>query len=102
MKKIKLNPYIRDFDAIRDEKLDLIVGKDWVEIKETDWKRMKEAQTKQGDVLIPTFIEEKEGMGEIKNLVEEKIELSELDLSFIFFLIFGIQNIYINLISPKN
>ena len=38
---------------------------------------MKEAQTKQGDVLIPTFIEEKEGMGEIKNLVEEKIEASK-------------------------
>ena len=77
MKKIKLNPYIRDFDAIRDEKLDLIVGKDWVEIKETDWKRMKDAQTKQGDVLLPTFIEEEEGMGEIKNLVEEKIEASK-------------------------
>ena len=77
MKKIKLNPYIREFDAIRDEKLDLIVGKDWVEIKETDWKRMKEAQTKQGDVLIPTFIEQKEGMVEIKNLVEEKIEASK-------------------------
>lgn len=77
MKKIKLNPFIRVFDAIRDEKLDIIVGADWVEVNDSDWKRMKDSQTKQGDVLIPTFIEQKEGMGEVKNLVSEKIAISE-------------------------
>ena len=77
MKKIKLNPFIRVFDAIRDEKLDIIVGADWVEVNDSDWKRMKDSQTKQGDVLIPTFIEQKEGMGEVKNLVSEKIAISD-------------------------
>ena len=72
MKNIKLNPFIRDFDSIRDEKLDVIIGKGWIEVKESDWKRLKEAQTKQGDVLIPTFVSEDEGMGEIKNIVSEK------------------------------
>jgi hypothetical protein len=77
MKKIKLNPLIRVFDAIRDEKLDLIIGKDWVEVTESDWKRMKEAQTKQGDILLPTFTAENDGMGEIKSLVSEKIAVSD-------------------------
>ena len=81
MKKIKLNPYIRDFDAIRDEKLDLIIGKDWVEVSSTDWKRMKEAGTKQGDTILPTFIAEKEGMGEVKNFIkDDKVEMEELEL----------------------
>ena len=81
MKKIKLNPYIRDFDAIRDEKLDLIIGKDWVEVASADWKRMKEAGTKQGDTILPTFIEEKEGMGEVKNFIkDDKVEMEELEL----------------------
>ncbi len=72
MKNIKLNPFIRDFDAIRDEKLDVIIGKQWVEIKESDWKRLSEAQTKQGDSLLPTFIAEGDGMGEVKSIVSEK------------------------------
>ena len=72
MKNIKLNPFIRDFDAIRDEKLDVIIGKQWVEVKESDWKRLAEAQTKQGDSLIPTFIAEGDGMGEVKSIVSEE------------------------------
>ncbi len=72
MKNIKLNPFIRDFDAIRDEKLDVIIGKQWVEITESDWKRLSEAQTKQGDSLLPTFIAEGDGMGEVKSIVSEK------------------------------
>tara|TARA_Y100000004_G_C8932536_1_gene420675 strand:- start:1019 stop:1294 length:276 start_codon:yes stop_codon:yes gene_type:complete len=72
VKNIKLNPFIRDFDAIRDEKLDVIIGKQWVEIKESDWKRLSEAQTKQGDSLLPTFIAEGDGMGEVKSIVSEK------------------------------
>lgn len=72
MKNIKLNPFIRDFDAIRDEKLDVIIGKQWVEVKESDWKRLSEAQTKQGDSLLPTFIAEGDGMGEVKSIVSEK------------------------------
>lgn len=75
MKNIKLNPFIRDFDAIRDEKLDVIIGKQWVEVKDADWKRLSEAQTKQGDTLLPTFIAEGDGMGEVKSIVEtETIE----------------------------
>ncbi len=72
MKNIKLNPFIRDFDAIRDEKLDVIIGKQWVEVKESDWKRLAEAQTKQGDSLLPTFIAEGDGMGEVKSIVSEE------------------------------
>ena len=72
MKKIKLNPFVRSFDSIRDEKLDLIIGKEWVEVKESDWKRLSEAMTKQGDSLLPTFIAEGDGMGEVKSLVSEK------------------------------
>tara|TARA_Y100000114_G_C11760922_1_gene329678 strand:- start:2640 stop:2915 length:276 start_codon:yes stop_codon:yes gene_type:complete len=72
VKNIKLNPFIRDFDAIRDEKLDVIIGKQWVEITESDWKRLSEAQTKQGDSLLPTFIAEGDGMGEVKSIVSEK------------------------------
>jgi len=73
VKNIKLNPFIRDFDAIRDEKLDVIIGKQWVEVKESDWKRLAEAQqTKQGDSLLPTFIAEGDGMGEVKSIVSEE------------------------------
>lgn len=72
MKNIKLNPFIRDFDAIRDEKLDVIIGKQWVEVKESDWKRLAEAQTKQGDSLLPTFIAEGDGMGEVKSIVSSE------------------------------
>ena len=79
MKNIKLNPFVRDFDSIRDEKLDVIIGKEWTEVKEADWKRLKEATTKQGDVLIPTFVSEDEGMGEIKNLVSEKETINNDD-----------------------
>jgi hypothetical protein len=77
VKKIKLNPFIRSFDAIRDEKLDLIIGKEWVEVKESDWKRLSEAQTKQGQTLLPTFIAEGDGMGEVKSLVSEKETIQE-------------------------
>ena len=42
------------------------------EVKESDWKRLKEAMTKQGDSLLPTFIAEGDGMGEVKSLVSEK------------------------------
>lgn len=78
MKNIKLNPFIRDFDAIRDEKLECIIGKnEWTEVKESDWKRLSEAQTKQGDSLLPTFIAEGDGMGEVKSLVSEKETIDE-------------------------
>ncbi len=77
MKNIKLNPFIRDFDSIRDEKLDVIIGKEWIEVKELDWKRLSEAQTKQGDSLLPTFIAEGDGMGEVKSLVSEKETIDE-------------------------
>ena len=78
MKNIKLNPFIRDFDAIRDEKLDCIIGKsEWFEVKESDWKRLSEAQTKQGDSLLPTFIAQGDGMGEVKSLVSEKETIDE-------------------------
>ena len=74
MKNVKVNPFIRVFDAIRDEKLDIIFdNKQWIEVKESDWKRLSESQTKQGDVLVPTFVAEGEGMGDINNLVSEKI-----------------------------
>lgn len=69
-----MNPLIRVFDAIRDEKLDVIFdGYKWEEVTEAQWKRLKESQTKQGDVLIPTFIEKDEGMGEVVNLLNETI-----------------------------
>ncbi len=76
MKYIKVNPYIRVFDAIRDEKLDVIFDKNnWVEVKDSDWKRLKEAQTKQGELLLPNFVEKTDGMGEIKNFTAaEKVE----------------------------
>lgn len=77
MKNIKLNPFIREFDSIRDEKLDVIIGKEWIEVKELDWKRLSEAQTKQGDSLLPTFIAEGDGMGEVKSLVSEKETIDE-------------------------
>jgi ABC-type tungstate transport system permease subunit len=78
VKNIKLNPFIRDFDAIRDEKLECIIGKnEWTEVKESDWKRLSEAQTKQGDSLLPTFIAEGDGMGEVKSLVSEKETIDE-------------------------
>jgi len=74
-KYVKMNPLIRVFDAIRDEKLDVIFdGYKWEEVTEAQWKRLKESQTKQGDVLIPTFIEKDEGMGEVVNLLSETIE----------------------------
>ena len=81
MKNIKLNPFIRDFDSIRDEKLDVIIGKGWIEVKESDWKRLKDSETKQGNVIVPTFIEQSEGMGEIKNLepAEKVVEDSNDD-----------------------
>ena len=77
MKNIKLNPFIRDFDSIRDEKLDVIITKEWIEVKESDWKRLAEAQTKQGDSLLPTFIAEGDGMGEVKSVVSEKEAIDE-------------------------
>jgi ABC-type tungstate transport system permease subunit len=78
VKNIKLNPFIRDFDAIRDEKLECIIGKnEWTEVKESDWKRLSEAQTKQGDSLLPTFIAQGDGMGEVKSLVSEKETIDE-------------------------
>ena len=82
MKYIKVNPYIRVFDAIRDEKIDIIFDqKQWVEVKESDWKRLKDSETKQGNVIVPTFIEQSEGMGEIKNLepAEKVVEDSNDD-----------------------
>ena len=75
MKNIKLNTFIRDFDAIRDEKLDVIIGKEWVEVNESEWKRLKESQTKQGDVMLPTFIVEGETMGEVKTVSSTKEEI---------------------------
>ena len=75
MKNIKVNPFIRDFDAIRDEKLDVIIGKEWVEVNESEWKRLKESQTKQGDVMLPTFIVEGETMGEVKTVSSAKEEI---------------------------
>ena len=77
MKNIKLNPFIRDFDSIRDEKLDVIITKEWIEVKDSDWKRLAEAQTKQGDSLLPTFIAEGDGMGEVKSVVSEKEAIDE-------------------------
>ena len=76
MKYIKVNPYIRVFDAIRDEKLDVIFDKNnWVEVKDSDWNRLKEAQTKQGELLLPNFVEKTDGMCEIKNFTAaEKVE----------------------------
>jgi hypothetical protein len=76
VKYIKVNPYIRVFDAIRDEKLDVIFDKNnWVEVKDSDWNRLKEAQTKQGELLLPNFVEKTDGMGEIKNFTAaEKVE----------------------------
>ena len=42
MKYVKVNPFIRVFDGLRDEKLDIIFDqKQWVEVKEADWKRLK-------------------------------------------------------------
>jgi len=81
VKYIKVNPYIRVFDSIRDEKLDVIFDKiNWVEVKDSDWNRLKEAQTKQGDLLLPNFVEETDGMGEIKNFTAaEKVEDKVLD-----------------------
>lgn len=81
MKYIKVNPLIRVFDAIRDEKLEIIFDqKQWVEVKDSDWKRLKDAETKQGDVILPTFVEQSEGMGEIKNFNSaEKVEESSSD-----------------------
>lgn len=70
-----MNPFIRVFDAIRDEKLDIIFdSKEWIEIKDSDWKRLEESQTKQGEIIVPTFVAEGEGMGEVLNIVGEKIE----------------------------
>jgi len=81
VKYIKVNPLIRVFDSIRDEKLDIIFDqKQWVEVKDSDWKLLKEAETKQGDVIIPTFVEQSEGMGEIKNFnAAEKVEENSSD-----------------------
>lgn len=79
MKSVKLNPFIRDFDSIRDEKLDIIIGKEWIDIKESDWKRLSEAQTKQGGSLIPTFIAKGDGMGEVKNLISLNDTVEEDD-----------------------
>ena len=77
MKNVKLNPFIRVFDSIRDEKLDIIFdSKEWIELKETDWNRLKDSQTKQGEVLIPTFVTEGQGMGEIKGISDVKDEIS--------------------------
>ena len=77
MKNVKLNPFIRVFDSIRDEKLDIIFdGKEWVEVKESDWNRLKQSQTKQGEILIPTFVTEGEGMGEVKGISDVKEEIS--------------------------
>ena len=79
MKNVRVNPFIRVFDAIRDEKLDIIFdNKEWIEIKDSDWNRLQESQTKQGNVLVPTFVAEGEGMGDISNLVSEKI-VDEMD-----------------------
>ena len=76
MKNVKLNPFIRQFDAIRDEKLDIIFdSKNWIEVKEADWKRLSESQTKQGDVMLQTFIVEGETMGEVKNVSSQKEEI---------------------------
>lgn len=81
MKYIKVNPYIRVFDSVRDEKLDVIFDKiNWVEVKDSEWNRLKEAQTKQGDLLLPNFVEKTDGMGEIKNFNSaEKAEDKVLD-----------------------
>lgn len=81
MKYIKVNPYIRVFDSIRDEELDVIFDKiNWVEVKDSTWNRLKEAQTKQGDLLLPNFVEKTDGMGEIKNFnAAEKVEDEVLD-----------------------
>tara|TARA_B100000900_G_scaffold415879_1_gene447665 strand:- start:1975 stop:2265 length:291 start_codon:yes stop_codon:yes gene_type:complete len=81
VKYVKVNPFIRVFDGLRDEKLDIIFDqKQWVEVKEADWKRLKESETKQGNVLLPTFVEKSEGMGEIKNFVAaEKVEAKSND-----------------------
>jgi|GEM_PF-6659664 len=77
MKNVKLNPYIHVFDAVRDEKLEIIFdSKDWVEVKEADWGRLKESRTRQGDIVLPTFVEESMGMGEIKGISDVKEEVS--------------------------
>lgn len=79
MKYIKVNPYIRVFDSIRDEKLDVIFNKnEWIEVKESDWSRLKDSETKQGDILLPTFVEKTDGMGEIKNFSPAEKVVEEL------------------------
>jgi hypothetical protein len=78
MKYVKVNPFIRVFDAIRDEKLDIIFDqKEWIEVKESDWKRLKDSETKQGGVIVPTFVEKSDGMGEIKNLEVSEKEIED-------------------------
>jgi len=84
VKNVKLNPYIRSFDSIRDEKLDVFFDKNsWIEVKESDWNRLKDAETKQGDIILPTFISKEDGMGDVKNLVQdtkkEEVDSSDED-----------------------
>tara|TARA_B100000287_G_C20531410_1_gene741018 strand:- start:190 stop:468 length:279 start_codon:yes stop_codon:yes gene_type:complete len=82
VKKVKVSPLIRVFDAIRDEKLDVIFDKhNWVEVSANDWKRLKESKTNQGDTVMSTFVEESEGVKwEVADVVEKTTISDEADI----------------------
>lgn len=77
MKKVRLNPIVKDLDILRDEKLDVFFTHDeWVEVSETEWKRLSQATRRVGNMKVATLIADGEGWGDVAE-VEKPIAAEE-------------------------
>jgi len=80
MKKVKLNPIVHDLDILRDEKLDLFFTHDeWVEVSETEWKRLSQATRRVGNMKVATLIADGEGWGDVASVEKPKAEEPKAD-----------------------
>lgn len=64
MKQVKVNPILkRSVGQVRDENLNIFIGHDeWVEVNEEEWKRLKEATFKHGDLRVSLYVADGEGV----------------------------------------
>jgi hypothetical protein len=64
MKQVKLNPILkRSVGQVRDEKINCFFNhEEWCEVTEEDWKRLKEATFKHGDLRVSLYVADGEAV----------------------------------------
>jgi hypothetical protein len=75
MKKVKVNPILkRSVGQVRDEKLNCYFTHDeWCDVTEEDWKRLKEATFKHGDLRVSMYVADGEAaFGNVDTLEKAK------------------------------